>query len=86
MDTEASLRALNAKLRQGMEGRQQRACWTKGATWQRGHQVGGGGEYTGVEAGAKTARAECPHWMGKRDTLAVSWGLQRWAETGSHTP
>lgn len=59
-----------------MEGRQQRACWTKGAPWQRGHQVGGGGEYTGVEAGAKTARAECPHWMGKGDTLAVSWGLQ----------
>lgn len=41
------------------------------------------GEYTGVEARAKPVGTECPRWMSRGDTLAVSWGLQRWAETGS---
>ena len=47
---------------------------------------GGKWEYTGVEVGAKPARAECPHWMGRGNTVAVSWGLQQWAENGGREP
>lgn len=51
---------------------------TKGAMWQRECQ--GQGKYAGVEAEAKPARAGCPCWVGRGDTLVVSWGLQHWAK------
>lgn len=33
------------------------------------------GKHTGVEAGTKPARAVCPRWAGRGETLVVSWSL-----------